>query len=115
MLSFTSATKVYLVSGATDMRKQFDSLAGLVRGELGEDPLSGHVFVFSNRRRNLIRLIFFDDSGFWCCTKRLERGTYSWPESSEKSFEMSRDELAVLLAGIDLRGARRRRWYEHAS
>lgn len=112
MLSVTPATKIFLVAGATDMRKQFDSLAAIVSGALRRDPHSGHVYVFANRRRDRVKLLFWDENGFWVCAKRLERGTFAWPEGSESCFEMSRDELAVLLAGIDLRGARRRRWYE---
>lgn len=114
MLIIPSATKIFLVTGATDMRKQFDSLAAVVSGALKADPHSGHLFVFCNRRRNRIKILFWDSggSGFWVCAKRLERGTFSWPSGSDSSYEMDAEELAVLLAGVDLRGARRRRWYE---
>lgn len=114
MLTITSATKIFLVSGATDMRKQFDSLAAVVSGTLKADPHSGHVFVFCNRRRNRIKILFWDSSGsgFWVCAKRLERGTFAWPDGADPTYEMDAEELAVLLAGVDLRGARRRRWYE---
>ena len=90
------------------------AVAAIVSGTLKEDPLSGHVFVFCNRRRNRVKILFWDSSGFWVCAKRLERGTFVWPEGGELSYEMSSEELAVLLAGVDLRGARRRRWYERA-
>ena len=112
MLSIPPSTKIYLVCGVTDMRKHFDSLSAIVSGTLKLDPYSGHVFVFSNRRRNRVKILFFDSSGFWVCAKRLERGTFSWPETLEGTVDMSSEELSVLLAGIDLRGARRRRWYE---
>jgi len=115
VLSLTPSTKIFLVSGVTDMRKHFDSLAAVVSGTLKEDPLSGHVFVFCNRRRNRIKILFWDNSGFWVCAKRLERGTFVWPDGSELSYPMSSDELGVLLAGVDLLGARRRRWYERTS
>ena len=112
MLSIAASTKIYLVCGVTDMRKHFDSLSAIVSGTLKLDPYSGHVFVFSNRRRNRLKILFFDSSGFWVCAKRLERGTFAWPDVSKATVDMSSGELAVLLAGIDLRGARRRRWYE---
>ena len=113
MLTLTSATKIFLVAGATDMRKQF-SLADVVSGTLREDPHSGHVFVFCNRRKTIIKILFWDStgSGFWVCAKRLSRGTFAWPDGSDSTHEMDAEELAILLAGVDLRGARRRRWYE---
>ena len=114
MLTLTPSTKVFLVSGVTDMRKHFDSLAAVVSGTLKQDPLSGHVFVFCNRRRNRLKILFWDSSGYWVCAKRLERGTFVWPDGGDLSYEMSSEELGVLLAGVDLRGARRRRWYERA-
>ena len=114
MLTLTPSTKIYLVTGVTDMRKHFDRLAAIVSGTLKKDPLSGHVFVFCNRRRNRLKILFWDSSGYWVCAKRLERGTFVWPDSGDDSYEMSSEELGVLLAGVDLRGARRRRWYERA-
>ena len=114
MLTLTSATKIYLVAGPTDMRKQFDSLAAVVSGKLKADPHSGHVFVFCNRRKTLVKILFWDNdgSGFWVCAKRLERGRFTWPDGAEPTCEMSSEELSILLAGVDLHGARRRRWYE---
>jgi len=94
------------------MRKHFDSLSAIVSGTLKLDPYSGHVFVFANRKRDRVKILFFDGSGFWVWAKRLEQGTFSWPKSSEATVDMTSDELSVLLAGIDLRGARKRRWYE---
>ena len=96
------------------MRKQFDSLAAIVSGTLKQDPHTGHIFVFCNRRKNRLKLLFWERSGFWVCAKRLERGTFAWPESSSKTIEMSSPELAVILAGIDLRDARKRRWYDRS-
>ena len=112
MLTLPPSTKIFLVAGVTGMRKHFDSLAAIVSGALKLDPYSGHVFVFANRKRDRVKILFFDRSGFWVCAKRLERGTFAWPSATEGTIEMSSEELAVLLAGIDLRGARRRRWYE---
>jgi len=112
MLTLTPSTKIFLVTGPTDMRKHFDSLAAIVSGTLELDPVSGHVFVFCNRRRNRLKILFWDGTGFWVCAKRLEGGTFAWPEDGDRAHEMDSEELSVLLAGVDLRGARRRRWYE---
>ena len=69
-----TATRIYLARGAIDMRKGFDGLYGLVRDQLLCDPLSGHVFLFSNAQRNHLKIIFFDGTGLWVCAKRMEKG-----------------------------------------
>lgn len=95
------------------MRKGFDGLFGLVRDRLAADPLSGHVFLFSNARHNRLKLLFWDGSGLWVCAKRLERGCFRWPEDvgGRVKVVLSHEELALLLGGIDLAGSRRRPWY----
>ena len=110
MLSFLSTTRVFLASGVTDLRKSYDTLAGVVRHALGQDPLGGHLFVFTNRRRNRIKILFWDRSGWWLCAKRLEKGTFAWPEATEVSLELSAEQLTLLLAGIDLSATRNRDW-----
>ena len=112
MLSLTPATQIFLVSGATDMRKSFNGLTALVAEELKRDPCSGHLFVFSNRLRNRLKILFWDRTGLWVCAKRLERGTFAWPTAGETAVEMTAAELALILGGIDLRDTRKRRWYE---
>lgn len=112
MLSISPATKIFIIAGATDMRKQFDSLAAVVSGVLKMDPFSGQVFVFCNRKRNRLKILLFERSGFWVCAKRLEKGTFAWPDCCAATAEMTYEELVVLLGGLDLRGARRRSWYE---
>ena len=116
MFGWGLATRIYLAAGATDMRKGFEGLYGLVRERLEADPLSGHVFVFANARRNRLKLLFFDGSGLWVCAKRLEKGRYSWPEAMahESRVTLSHEELALLVGGIDLLMTRRRRWYRKA-
>ena len=114
MFQLGAATKIYLAAGATDMRKSFDTLCGVVRSRLGEvDPLSGHLFVFCNRRRDRIKILYFDGSGLWVCAKRLEKGTFSWPEASNDSNRcvLNQQELALLLGGVDLSRTKRRRWW----
>jgi transposase len=107
------ATRIYLAAGATDMRKGFEGLYGLVRDHLLCEPLSGHIFVFANSGRNRLKLIFYDGSGLWVCAKRLEKGRFGWPEadSGESKVRLSQEELALLLGGIDLEQTRRRRWH----
>jgi transposase len=112
VLSFTPATQIFLVSGATDMRKSFNGLMAIVEEELKRDPLSGHLFVFSNAKRNRIKVLFWDRTGLWVCAKRLERGTFAWPSGGEAAVEMTAAELALIIGGIDLKDTRRRRWYE---
>ena len=97
------------------MRKGFEGLYGLVRDGLQCDPLSGHVFLFSNARRNRLRLLVFDGSGLWVCAKRLERGHFGWPQAvvGQTKIVLSHEELAMLLGGIDLQQARHRPWYRN--
>jgi len=113
MFGWGPATKIYLCAGATDMRKGFDGLYALVRDQLELEPLSGHVFLFSNAQRNRLKLIFWDGSGLWVCAKRLERGCYPWPaaEAGQSKIVLSHEEMALLLSGIDLAGSRRRSWF----
>jgi transposase len=111
-----AATRVYLATGATDLRKSFEGLYGLVRDQLLCDPLRGHVFLFTNAQRNRLKLLFYDGSGLWVCAKRLDRGRFHWPDSGRESVTvvLTAEELALLLGGIDLRQTERRRWHRVA-
>lgn len=111
MLTSSPATRIFLASGTTDMRKSFDALAALVRNELAGDPVSGHLYAFCNKRRDRMKVLYFDGSGLWVCAKRLEKGTFAWPDAHAKSVELSREELVALLGGLDLSTTKRRRWY----
>jgi transposase len=114
MLTLSPRTRVYLAPGATDMRKSFDTLTGLVREALSLDPLSGHLFVFTNRSRSRLKILVWDGSGLWVLAKRLEKGTFFWPKLDDpaaKSIAMTSTELTMLLSGVDLSQAKRRRWY----
>jgi transposase len=84
-----------------------------VRDRLQLEPLSGHVFLFSNAQRNRLKLIFWDGSGLWVCAKRLEKGCFRWPaaEAGQTKVVLSHEEMALLLGGIDLAGSRRRAWF----
>jgi len=111
VLSFSSATRIFLVAGSTDMRMSYHGLYAIVEHELAADPFSGHLFVFCNRKRNRLKVLYWDRSGLWVCAKRLEKGTFAWPQTDAKSIEMRSEELALLIGGIDLSWTTRRRWY----
>ena len=113
MIGFGSATRVYLAAGATDMRKGFDGLYGMARDRLGIDPLSGHLFVFCNGRRNRLKVLYWDGSGLWICSKRLEKGRFSWPAQGDDQgrVRMSSEELTLLVGGIELSRSRKKEWY----
>jgi transposase len=113
MIGLGSATRVYLAAGATDMRKGFDGLYGMARDQLGIDPLSGHLFVFCNGRRNRLKVLYWDGSGLWICSKRLEKGRFSWPAQGDDQgrVRMSSEELTLLVGGIELSRSRKKEWY----
>lgn len=101
------SVRIFLCRQPTDMRKSFDSLAALVRDVVLSDPLSGHVFVFKNRGGDRMKVLWWDRSGFCLLYRRLEEGTYAFPEQKE----ISAGELAMILEGIDVRDATRRKRY----
>lgn len=113
MFGLGAATRIYLATGATDMRKGFEGLYGLVRDRLQCEPLSGHIFVFSNAQHNRLKLLFWDGSGLWVCAKRLDKGRFRWPtvESGQTKVLLSHEELTLLVGGIDLLQTRQRRWH----
>lgn len=111
MLTLAVETPVYLVAGVTDMRKSFDGLTAIVTGRLALDPSAGQLFVFCNRRRNRLKILQLDHSGVWVYAKRLERGTFGWPKSSQDTIELSYEELVMIIGGLDATDTRRRRWY----
>jgi transposase len=100
-----------VATGDTDMRKSFNGLEGLIRERLACDPTSGHIFLFANGRRNRLKLVFFDGSGLWVCSKRMEGGRLHWPGSVDGKVQLSREQFALLIGGIDLVQTRPRKWY----
>jgi transposase len=110
------ATKIYVAVEAVDMRKGFEGLYGLVRDQLGADPLSGYLFLFSNRTRTRLKALVWDGSGLWVCAKRLEKGRFRWPEAEGRdSVTMRSEELAMLVNGLDLKQTRQRNWYRKSA
>lgn len=115
MLSLPPSVRVFLARDATDMRKSFDTLAALVCEVIDEDPQSGHLFVFVNRRRDRVKILWWDRSGYCLLSKRLEHGQfriYDQADGKRGRYEVSASDLLLLLEGIDLRGASRRRSHD---
>lgn len=117
MLTFPPSPSVRIFVGrdAVDMRKGFDGLSGQVIDVIDEDPQSGHLFVFFNARRDRMKCLVWDGSGYWLLYKRLEHGRFQVFDRATNrrgAFEVSSTELALLLDGIDLRGSRRRRTHD---
>ncbi|HYE77684.1 MAG TPA: IS66 family insertion sequence element accessory protein TnpB [bacterium] len=116
MLTLPPTVHIYMATQPVDLRKQFDGLALLVEQHLLKDPRSGHLFVFLNRRGTHVRILFWDRSGYCLLSKRLERGTFRVPWTAEAvagrgHLEVEAAELALVLEGIDLAGAKKRpRW-----
>ena len=116
MINLGPATRVFLAAGATDMRKGYDGLAGLVRDRLQGNPLDGHLYLFCNGRRNRVKILCFDGSGLWIFSKRLERGLFSWPalEDDKTSVTLKPEELNLLLGGIELERTRLKNWWRRS-
>lgn len=111
MLMLPPSVRVFIATEPADMRCAFDGLTARVQHILEQDPFSGHLFVFRNKRADRVKVLFWDRSGFALFYKRLEKGTFRFPTGSGKATEVEAAELALLLEGIELRGARRRpRW-----
>ena len=111
MLSLPPSVRIFLARGVTDMRKQIDSLAALVEHVLDQDPFSGHLFVFCNRSRDRIKILYWESSGYWLMHKRLESGRFAWPDGDSAAIKMSATELHALLGGLDISKAVQRRRY----
>lgn len=111
MLSLPPSIRIFLARGVTDMRKQIDGLAGLVEHAMKHDPFSGHLFVFCNRSRNRLKILYWEEGGYWLLHKRLERGRFAWPDGDSPVINLSATELHALLGGLDFRSARQRRRY----
>lgn len=117
MISVAAGTKIFIALGATDMRKGFDGLCGVVTGVLKSDPLSGHLFLFVNRRRDKLKILYWDGDGLAIWYRRLEQGTFQMPrfEEGKASVEIRSDDLVMLLRGIDYSNVKRRKRFAIAS
>jgi transposase len=111
LFGISGNARFFLYSSSADMRKGFDGLSGLVINKLGQDPLSGDIFIFINRTRNLVKILVWDQTGFAIWHKRLEQGTFEMPkiEKSQTSIEISRQKLMLILEGISLKNIHTRK------
>lgn len=112
MLSFPVGFKIFLALEPIDMRKQFNGLWAAAATQLHEDPRQGAVFVFANRDRDRVKLLYWDGTGVWVLAKRLEKGRFSWPRATGAKLALAPAELTLLLAGIDLGEIAKKSWYK---
>jgi len=115
MLSFHSHLKVFVATTPCDLRASFNGLWNAAQTQLGEDPRSGALFVFGNRRRNRIKILYFDGTGVIVLAKRLEEGRFSFPHSARETggkIRLAPQALQLLIDGVDLKRGARRAWYE---
>ncbi len=116
MLSLSGSLRVFLAVEPVDLRKSFNGLHAVVMNQLGSDPCSGTLFVFTNRRRNRIKTLYWDGTGMWVMIKRLEKGCFTWPQgvsdSNSKKLELAPEALALLLDGVDLKQGSLKPWYQ---
>ncbi len=115
MLSIPESLRIFVARTPADFRKQFDGLAGIAKDQLGLDPFGGHLFVFFNKRRDRIKLLVFQHTGFWLHYKRLERGTFevlAKVADGDDCIEIDARRLRLLLEGIDLTQSKFRRHFE---
>lgn len=111
MLNLTSSTRIYAYTRPADMRKGFNGLSGIIRSELGADPTDGSLFLFVNRRRDRLKILYFDNGGFWLYYRLLEAGTFEQLAAQDGSHQLQIDatELSMLLSGVSLQAAGQRR------
>lgn len=115
MIGPPKVRRVFLAAGATDMRKAINGLSVLVDQAMDLNPLSGDLFVFCNRRRDIIKILYWDENGFALWQKRLEEHKFTWPKDSRDAVNITSRELEWLLAGLDYRRAHQRLSYTHIS
>lgn len=118
MLNLSGELRVFVCTQPADMRRSFDGLCGMVESIVQQEPLSGHLFVFRNRNRDRLKILYWDRDGLAIWYKRLEQGTWQFPTdlktADKDGVEISTDELSLLLGGIDLRSVQRRRRYKRS-
>ena len=115
MLSFSGSLRVFLAVEPCDMRKGFEGLTALVAERLKEELRSGALYVFSNKKHTRLKVIYWDGSGLWLLSKRLEKGRFSWPRGLEEGIvklKLRPEAFAMLTDGIELRGSRMLPWHE---
>lgn len=120
MIMLPAAVRIFLCTRPTDMRKSFDGLTGLVQECFTQGPLTGHLFLFLNRRRDRMKILYFDRDGLAIWYKRLEAGSFQTPAAAagdgdaRDGVELQPAQLAMILSGIDLKSAHQRKRFQHA-
>jgi len=112
VIGVTGGRPIWLATGVTDLRRGVTSLYALILDQLQQEPLSGAIYGFCNRRRDTVKLFCFDAGGVWLCAKRLEQGTFRWPAAGTRSVQLTATDLHLLLSGIDPAPTRLRRWWQ---
>jgi transposase len=115
MLSFPGSVKIFLAVEPVDMRKSFNGLYNVATEHLKENPIQGGLFVFCNKRRNRLKILFWDGTGLWVLAKRLEEGRFSWPKGisvKDGKLNLKHAALSMLIEGIDLKSGMQKAWYE---
>ena len=107
----TDSNKVYIAIGCTDMRKSINGLSQLVAENFNTNIFSGNLYAFCNRRRDIIKILFWDHNGFCIWHKRLEKDRFSWPESGQEVIDIDSKQLSWLLAGLDINSAHKQLSY----
>jgi transposase len=115
LIGLPSAVQIFVATEPVNLRMSFNGLTGLVRDHLGHEPHSGHLFCFRNRVGDMVKVLYWDRTGqvLWC--KRLQRGTFRFPAAAGASAQIASADLMLILEGIDLAGARRRKRYTHST
>ncbi len=113
MLTFSTTQRIYLAVEPVDMRKQFNGLWALAKEKLQADPFGGALFVFTNKDRDRVKILWWDGTGVWVAAKRLEKGRFTWPAmNGSAKVDLEPTALTMLLAGIDLKDGCKKAWYE---
>jgi transposase len=112
MIGLASGRPIFLATGVTDLRRGVSGLYALILDQLAQEPLSGAIYAFCNRRRDTVRLFCYDTGGVWICAKRLEQGTFRWPAPGARTVQLTEVDLHLLLSGIDPTRTRLRRWWQ---
>jgi transposase len=118
MLSFSGSLRIFVALEPCDMRKGFDGLEAMVTDRLGEEVRGGALFLFSNRRRTRLKVLYWDGTGLWVLSKRLEQGVFSWPKSVDANavkLRLRPEAFALLCDGVQMGGARFLPWYDRES
>jgi transposase len=115
MIFELSKARIFLKPGCTDLRKAVNGLSIIVQENMQKDPFSGSVYLFCNRERKLLKAVYWDKTGFWLSQKRLEKNKFPWPEDESDVRELAKEQLQMLLAGIDFFRAHKEIIYKKVS